>query len=99
MVLIAPAVPQCCPELSLGLLIFGLVIGLLLWLLGGWGHRFCIVLVTTLVAGVGGLYYGPQWGLQPLVAGLLLGVAAGALALALVRVLIFIGVGFLTLAL
>jgi hypothetical protein len=97
MVLIAPDILQECRDLSVVVLIFGMVIGLLLWLLGGWGHRFCIVLVTTLVAGVAGLYFGPPWGMQPLVAGLLMGVAAGALALALVRVLVFIGVGFLAL--
>lgn len=97
MVLIAPDIVQECRNLSIVVLAFGLLVGLLLWLLGGWGHRFCIVLVTTLVAGVGGLYYGPPLGMQPLVAGLFLGVAAGALALALARVLVFIGVGFLAL--
>jgi len=97
MLLIAPDIVQECRDLSIALLAFGWLIGLLLWLLGSWGHRFCIVLVTTLVAGVAGLSYGPPLGMQPLVAGLLLGVAAGALALALARVLVFIGVGFLAL--
>src|SRR5258708_4842821 len=76
-----------------------LAIGLALWLLGGWSHRFCVVLITTLIAGVVGLQSGPVWGMEPLVAGLLLAVAAGALALSLVRVLVFLGVGLGTLIL
>jgi hypothetical protein len=70
-----------------------LLLGLLLWLLGGWGHRFWIVLLTTLLSGIVGLIYGPQFGMQPLVAGLLLAVAAGALALSLMRVGVFLAVG------
>lgn len=70
-------------------------LGLVLFLLGGYGHRFWLVLGTTLVAGVIGLQYGESFGMQRLVAGLLLGVSAGALALALVRIGIFLGVGAL----
>jgi hypothetical protein len=65
------------------------MLGLLLWLLGWRGHRFWIVLVTTVSAGVWGLYSGPAFGTQYLVAGILLAVAAGFLALALVRVVAF----------
>jgi hypothetical protein len=67
----------------------GVAVGLLLWLTGWWGHRFWIVLVTTFLAGVYGLVKGPLFQIQPLVAGLLLAVAAGVLALALVRVVGF----------
>jgi hypothetical protein len=67
----------------------GAAVGLLLWLTGWWGHRFWIVLVTTVVAGLFGLVKGPVFQVQPLVAGLLLAVAAGLLALALVRVVAF----------
>jgi hypothetical protein len=94
MTLIAPDILRECLPLGTLTLVLALVIGLALWLLGGLGHRFCIVLGTTLIAGVVGLQNGPIWGMQPLVAGLLLGVAAGALALALVRVVVFLGVGF-----
>jgi hypothetical protein len=76
------------------LLIVALLLGLLLWLLGGWGHRFWIVMLTTLLSGVVGLIYGPQFGMQPLVAGLLVALAAGALALALMRIGVFLAVGF-----
>jgi MFS family permease len=76
-------------NLSVAVSATGLGLGLLLWLLGWWGHRFWIVLTTTLAAGVLGLYSGPEHGVQRLAAGLLLAVAAGAMALALVRVLAF----------
>jgi hypothetical protein len=76
------------------LLVVALLLGVLLWLLGGWGHRFWIVMLTTLLSGVVGLIYGPQFGMQPLVAGLLVAVAAGALALALMRIGVFLAVGF-----
>src|SRR5438552_1642149 len=73
-------------SLSLGLLsaVFG--IGLVLWLLGWRGHRFWIVLIATAGAGIFGLNAGPSYGVQPVVAGLLLALSAGVLALTLVRV-------------
>jgi hypothetical protein len=67
----------------------GLVIGLLLWFFGGRSHRFWLALIMTLAAGLLGLSFGPAYGMQPLVAGLLLAVAVGALALSLVRILVF----------
>jgi MFS family permease len=92
--MIAPDILSLCLPLSLVTLVLGFLTGLLLWVLGGMGHRFCIVLATTLIAGVVGLQTGPTFGMQPLVAGLLLAVAIGALALSLVRVAVFLGVGF-----
>src|SRR5258707_10405808 len=71
----------------------GLVIGLLIWLLGWRGHRFWIVLAATVGAGILGMYSAPAYKVQPLVAGLLLAVAAGALALALIRVVAFLAGG------
>ena len=75
--------------LSLGLLIALVPIGLMLWLLGWWSHRFWIVLATTVIAGVVGLLEATAWHVQPIVAAVLLAVAAGVLALALVRVITF----------
>jgi hypothetical protein len=75
--------------LSLGLLIALLPIGLMLWLLGWWGHRFWIVLATTVLAGVFGLLEATAWHVQPIIAAVLLAIAAGVLALALVRVITF----------
>jgi hypothetical protein len=71
----------------------GFMIGFLLWLYGSYGHRFWIVLLLTLGAGVYGLYFGPAYGMQPMVAGLLLAVSTGTLGLALMRVLSFVAGG------
>jgi MFS family permease len=73
-------------HLSYAVLGTGLLVGLLLWSLGWWGHRFWIVLTATVAGGVIGLRAGPDYHLQPVVAGLLLAVSAGVLALSLVRV-------------
>jgi hypothetical protein len=82
--------------LSLGLLIALLPVGLLLWLLGWWCHRFWIVLATTVTAGIFGLLEAGVWRVQPIVVAVLLAIAAGVLALALVRVITFAAGGMLT---
>jgi len=79
--------------LSLGLLIALLPVGLLLWLLGWWSHRFWIVLAATVTAGVFGLLEAGAWKVQPIVIAVLLAIAAGVLALALVRVITFTAAG------
>jgi hypothetical protein len=61
----------------------------LIWLYGWRAHRFWIVLIATVAAGISGLYSGPRNGIPPLVASLLLAVAFGVLALALARVAAF----------
>ncbi|MCI0683353.1 MAG: hypothetical protein L0Y71_14715 [Gemmataceae bacterium] len=75
--------------LSLGVVLAGGVIGLVLWLFGWKSHRFWVVLLTTVSAGVYGLHEAATLKTPPLVAGVLLAVAAGVLALALVRLLAF----------
>jgi hypothetical protein len=80
-------------ELSLGLMLLTVPIGLALWLLGWWGHRFWIVMLTTALAGVWGLQSAPSWQAPPLVAAVLMALAAGVLALALVRLVAFGGGG------
>jgi hypothetical protein len=77
----------------------GLAVGLLLWLMGSRGHRFWLSMAVTVAAGIAGLHAAPALGVQPLVAGLLLAVCAGALALALVRLLVFAIVGLCSFAL
>jgi hypothetical protein len=99
MQLLAPDILAEARQLSPGVIGVGLALGLFLWLWGGRTHRFWLSLVMTLGAGVLGLYFGPAYGMQPLVAGLLLAVAAGALALSLVRVLIFASAGLAALGL
>jgi hypothetical protein len=90
---VAPDILEAGKGLSVTASGIGLGLGLLVWLLGGWGHRFWLVLVTTLAAGIHGVTIGEAFDVQPLVAGLLLAVAAGALALSLVRVGAFLAGG------
>jgi hypothetical protein len=80
--------------LSLGLIITLIPVGAMLWLLGWWSHRFWIVLTATVLAGVIGLLEGATWQAQPIVVAVLLAIAAGVLALALVRVFTFAAGGF-----
>lgn len=89
MTVIAPDILAEARQLSAGLSAALAAVGFLLWALGWRGHRFWIVLACTLTAGVLGLYAGPDYGAQPLAAGLLMAVAAGILALSLVRLVAF----------
>jgi hypothetical protein len=79
--------------LSLGLILLVLPVGFVLWLFGWRSHRFWIVLLTTVLAGIFGLQEASSWRAQPIVAAVLLAIAAGVLALALVRVIAFISAG------
>jgi hypothetical protein len=94
MTIIAPDVLAEGRDFSVGFCAAGVGVGLLLWLTGWQWHRFWIVLVATLSAGVLGIMKAASFGLQPLAVGLLLAVAAGVLALALVRVIAFTAAGF-----
>jgi hypothetical protein len=69
------------------------LLGLVLYLAGWMTYRFWVVLATTFGAGLYGLRVGPDFGLQPIIAGLLMAVAAGCLALSLARVAIFVWYG------
>jgi hypothetical protein len=103
MQLIAPDILIEVRGLSLAVCAIGLAFGLCLWLLGWWGHRFWIVLCTTVMGGIVGLTCAlggagePLQSLgsaaigtrQPFVAALLLAVSAGMLSLALSRVFAF----------
>ena len=93
MQLIAPDLLEPLVDFSLIGCIIGLAIGAALWLGGWWAHRFWIVLFATLTAGWVGLRSGTAAGMSPLVAGVLLAVSAGMLALALARVVAFIAGG------
>src|SRR5947209_2084318 len=91
-------VPEILAEaqgLSPALFAVGLVLGLALWLFGWKWHRFWTVLAITVAAGVYGLSDAAgSLRAQPLVAGLLLAVAAGMLALSLARLMAFGAGGF-----
>ncbi len=98
MKLLAPDLLDLTRGLTPALNGVGFGLGLLLWLFGAASHRFWLALFVTLLAGVIGVQYGPEYEVQPLVAGLLLALAAGALALSLVRVLLFVAGGVVVLA-
>ncbi len=89
MYLVAPDILADACGLSLGLMLLAVPIGLVLWLLGWWSHRFWVVLLTTVVAGVYGLHAGANFQTPPLVAAVLLALSAGVLALAMVRMVAF----------
>ena len=99
MQLVAPDILEEARLLSPFLSGAGLVVGFLLWSLGGQTHRFWLAMSVTLTAGLLGLTLGKDYGMQPLVAGLLLAVSAGALALSLVRLLLFAAGGLASLGL
>lgn len=93
MAILAPDLLELTRELSPA--VSGLVtgLGLLLWLFGAHAHRFWLSVLVTVAGGVSGLVVGRDFSLQPLVAGLLMALAAGALALALARVGLFVAGG------
>ncbi len=93
MELVDPQILQDACGLSVGLLVAGMALGLALWLFGWKCHRFWIVLITTVLAGVYGLSDVPAFRAQPLIGAVLLALAAGLLALALVRLLAFLAGG------
>lgn len=87
--LLSPDILKEARELSPALPAAGLFLGAVLWFVGARSHRFWVALVITVSAGVYGLVNGAELGMNPLAAGLLLAVAAGALALSLVRLMVF----------
>jgi hypothetical protein len=97
--LLAPDILEEARTLSPFLSGAGMLIGFLLWMFGGRTHRFWLAMSVTLAAGLLGLSHGKQYGMQPLVAALLLAVSAGALALSLVRILLFAAGGMAALSL
>jgi hypothetical protein len=98
--LIIPEILVEARQLSLPLLLLALGLGLGLWVAGWWTYRFWVALLTTIIAGVVGLYEASLFNMQPLLAAILLAIAAGLLALSLMRLFAFAvaGVGFLALA-
>jgi hypothetical protein len=79
--------------LSVGISVCGLLLGLAVWLSGWRRHRFWVVLTITLVGGLYGLNEAASLRTQPAVAGLLLALGAGLLALALARLFAFAAAG------
>jgi hypothetical protein len=93
MQLIEPEILADASGLALGLSVCGLLLGLAVWLLGWRRHRFWVVLTITLVGGVYGLNEAPALHAPPVVAGSLIALGAGTLALALARLFAFAAAG------
>ncbi len=93
MQLIEPEILAEASGLALGLSICGLLLGVAVWLTGWRRHRFWVVLTITLVGGVYGLNEAAALHAQPVVAGILMAVGAGMLALALARLFAFAAMG------
>jgi hypothetical protein len=91
--LIAPDILAEARGLSVGVLITGIIVGLLLWLFGWRWHRFWTVVAVTVAGGLYGLSTGQAAGGHVLALGLLLAVSAGLLALELARLLAFVAGG------
>jgi len=87
--LIAPDILAEARGLSVGVLITGIALGLLLWLFGWRWHRFWTVVAVTVAGGLYGLATGQAGGGHVLALGLLLSVSAGLLALELARLFAF----------
>jgi hypothetical protein len=87
--LIAPDILAEARGLSVGVLVTGIVLGLLLWLFGWRWHRFWTVVAVTVAGGLYGLATGQTGSGHMLALGLLLAVSAGLLALELARLFAF----------
>src|SRR5580765_6925141 len=94
MELIVPDIVADVRELSAILSVMGLAIGVVLWLAGWWSHRFWFVLGFTVLGGIWGLQNAVALKSQPLVAAVGVGLAAGILALTLVRLGAFAAGGY-----
>lgn len=80
---------QLSPPLGLA----ALAAGVMLWLCGWWSHRFWVVLFATVLAGLYGLVQAPLLHAPPLPTAVLMALSAGVLALALIRVIVFVAAG------
>ena len=94
MQILAPDILADARGLSLPLHITAVLVGLALWTFGWRNHRFWVALVTTVAAGTFGLAEAPALHAHPLLAAVFLAVAAGMLALSLVRLVAFTAGGF-----
>jgi hypothetical protein len=95
MEIISPQLVAKASELPSAVLLVTAAIGPLLWVLGWRVHRALFVAAATVAGGVYGLAHGPALGLYPIVAGMLLSLSAAGLALAMLRIGVFLVFGAL----
>jgi hypothetical protein len=99
MQVLAPDILELTRQLSPAVSLTLFAVGLALWVYGGRTHRFWLAMVVTLGGGLFGLQIARDFGVQPLVGGLLTALAAGALSLALARIAVFLTGGIAALVL
>jgi hypothetical protein len=97
MQILAPDILADARGLSAALHVMGLALGMALWVFGWRNHRFWVVLAMTVGAGTLGLAEASTFNSHPLTAAVLLAVAAGLLALSLVRLVTFAAGGIFAL--
>jgi hypothetical protein len=93
MELIAPDILAEVRQLSPLWPVAAFLVGGVWWLAGWWTHRFWIVLGFTVTGGILGLQNAAELHAQPLLAAIGVALAAGILALTLVRVVAFVAGG------
>jgi hypothetical protein len=91
--LLAPDLLEITRQLSPTVCGVAMALGLGLWLFGGASHRFWLAMTLTVAAGIAGMSLARDFAVEPLVGGLLLALSAGALALALARISVFLAGG------
>ncbi|MBX7102666.1 MAG: hypothetical protein K1X57_01200 [Gemmataceae bacterium] len=96
MQLVTPEILAEVGRLSLPAVAIGFMLGLALWLTGWMKRTFWIALSVTSGFGLYGLGLGRASGTHPLVTALLLGIAAGFLAIELSRLIAFVTGGLAT---
>jgi hypothetical protein len=94
MELLIPDILADVRQLSTSLPVLAFLVGAVLWLGGWWSHRFWVVLGFTVLGGIYGLQGAAALRTQPLVAAIGVGLAAGLLALTLVRLGAFVAGGY-----
>lgn len=84
-------------EIPLPLVVALLAMGPIFWILGWRIHRVLFVASASFIAGLYGLVHGPKllFGLNEYLAGLLLAVGVGGVAIALLRIGVFVVCGLL----
>jgi hypothetical protein len=93
MKIFSPELVAKASELPSPALLTMAVLGPLFWVLGWRIHRVLFVAAVTVTGGLYGLFHGPAFGLDRVVAASLLSVSAAALSLALIRVGVFMAFG------
>lgn len=88
--LISPEILAEVGRLTLPSVVVGFAIGLSIWLTGWMKRNFWIALAVTAGFGLYGLSLGRSAGTHPLVTAILLGIAAGILAMELGRLIAFV---------